>query len=110
MHRTPDKTALEIMRNAAELGYALRKQRFVTTEIIHHEMTTPSRKEILRMALGHPVSSRTAHLVIKHHNWRSGFQHITSICPKISSMGLALARIQLRDRGFVGMQYVAFEQ
>ena len=104
MHRTPDKTALQIMRNAAELGYALRKQRLVTTEIIHHEMTTPSSKEILRM------TSRTAHLVIKHHNWRSGLQYITSVCPQISSMGLALARIQLRDRGFVGMQYVAFEQ
>ena len=116
MHRTPDKTALEIMRKTAKLNYtrgrlrAIGKQRLVAREIIDHQMTLPTREEILR------VTSRTASLVIKHYNRRSGLKYITSVRPQIRSMSFALARIQLRYRGFggwpraIGMQYVAFEQ
>jgi hypothetical protein len=104
IHRSPDKTALGIMRHTTELCYAIGKKGFVAAEVIDHEMTFPVGKEHLGMAPG------AARLVIKHHDRRSGLKHRAAIGPQIRPMRLALARIQLRHRCFIGMQHQVFEQ
>ena len=53
--------------------------------------------------------SGATHLIIKDHNRRPGLQYIASIGPQVSPFRLSLARIKLRHRCFIGMQYAALQ-
>ena len=64
------------------------------------------------------MSATATGLIIKHQNWWivAAVQIITAVSPQIGTLGgaglgpLTLARIQLRHRGFIGMQNSALAE
>ena len=70
------------------------------------------------------MSATATRLIIKHQNWWivAAVQIITAVSPQIGTLGgaglrgglgpgpLTLARIQLRHRGFIGMQNSALAE
>ena len=53
----------------------------------------------------------TAALVIEHHHRRAAVQIVAAVTPQVSAFGLARPRVQLFDRGLVGVQHLPlFEQ
>jgi hypothetical protein len=53
------------------------------------------------------AAAAAAGAVIEHHDRRSGG---TSVVEEVALLGLAVARIERADRGFVGMQAGLFSQ
>ena len=97
------------MRPAAQFDNHLpilaREQLLVSAIVVHHEAALPALQEIPCMLAG------PAALIIEHHNRQAGIQIVAAVTPQVRPFGLARPRIQLLDRGFVGIQHLPlFEQ
>lgn len=89
------------MGKARQLRDALPEELLVSPVVIDHQAALPALQEIPGML------AAAAGLIVEDDDRCSPLQLIASIGPERGPPGLALARIQLLNRGLIGVQHLA---